>query len=226
MRPIRLLVADDHSLIREAIRLALEAERDIEIVAEAARGDEVLPRTHETRPDVVLLDIRMPGMGGLDALEGLRAQYPAVMVALLSAIDEREVAATALRQGAVAYLGKRVEPASLAATIRKITEGTLEMQTFGLTETRAARSARDAGLSVREAEILRQVASGRSTREIARELWLSQQTVKYHLTHVYKKLGVKGRAEAARYAFEHGLTTAPDEPLTSRRGRIDPRTAA
>jgi DNA-binding NarL/FixJ family response regulator len=226
MRPIRLLVADDHSLIREAIRMALEAERDIEIVAEAANSDDVLPRTREACPDVVLLDIRMPGIGGLEVLERLRAQCPAVKVAMLSAIDEPEVATTALQRGAVAYLGKRVDPASLSTTIRKIMDGTLEMQTFGLTETRGARSARAAGLSAREAEILRQLASGRSTKKIARELWLSQQTVKYHLTNIYRKLGVRGRAEAARYAFEHGLATAGDEPPASRQGRIDPPSAA
>ena len=192
-------------MIREAIRLALEGERDIEVVAEAATGAEALARIGESRPDLALLDIRMPQLDGLAALKLLRAQYPTVKVAMLSAIDEPDVAEQALQRGAVAYLGKRVDPGTLAATIRKIVAGTLEMRTFGVGESRAARSARDAGLSPRESEILRQIADGRSTREIARELWLSQQTVKYHLTNVYRKIGVKGRTEAVRYAFEHGL---------------------
>ena len=164
MQPIGVLVADDHGLMREAIRLALEPEQDIEVVGEAESGNEVLPRTRECRPDVVLLDIRMPGMDGLDVLERLRAQYPEVKVAMLSAIDEPEVAAQALERGAVAYLGKRVEPAALAETIRKIMDGTLEMQMVGVTASKAARSARAVGLSARETQILREIAAGRSTR--------------------------------------------------------------
>ena len=204
-RPIRVLVADDHGLIREAIRLALEREQDIEIVAEAERGDEVLPRVHESRPDVVLLDIKMPGMDGLDVLDRVRAADPNVKVAMLSAIDDPEVAARALARGAVAYLGKRIDPAALGSTIRQIAEGGISMQTFGLAGSPAAHSAREVGLSARELEILKRVASGRSNREIAQELWLSEHTVKYHLTNVYRKLGVKGRTHAARYAFEHAL---------------------
>jgi DNA-binding NarL/FixJ family response regulator len=199
------LVADDHRLIREAIRLALEREAGIEVVAEAASGIEALARARDSQPDLVLLDIRMPELDGLDALERLHAQYPKLKIAMLSAMDEVEVAEEALRRGAVAYLGKRIEPAALATTIRMIIDGTLEMRTFGVSEGAAVRSAREAGLSAREMEILRQIAVGRSTRDIARELWLSQQTVKYHLTNVYRKLGVKGRTEAVRYAFEHGL---------------------
>ena len=219
MRPIRILVADDHRLIREAISLALERERDIQIVAEAASGPEALRRAGASRPDLVLLDIRMPELDGLEVLDRLRAQYPNLKVAILSAIDEPEVAEEALRRGAVAYLGKRVEPAALATTIRKVIDGTLEMRTFGVADGAAARSARNAGLSARETEILRQVADGRATREIARELWLSQQTVKYHLTNVYRKLGVKGRTEAVRYAFEHGLASDVSAAPTRRTGR-------
>jgi DNA-binding NarL/FixJ family response regulator len=205
VRPIRVLVADDHGLIREAIRLALERERDIAIVAETATGAQVLPHVRESRPDVVLLDIRMPGMDGLDVLERLTAQYPSVKVAMLSAIDDHEVAARALQLGAVAYLGKRIDPGGLAATIRGIAGGSVSMQTFGLTGSAVAHGASEGGLSPREAEILKRVASGRSNREIASELWLSEQTVKYHLTNVYRKLGVRGRTGATRYAFEHAL---------------------
>ena len=204
-RPIRVLVADDHGLMREAIRLALEPECDIEVAGEAERGDEVLPRIRETRPDVLLLDIRMPGMDGLEVLSRVRAQFPDLNVAMLSAVDEPEVAAQALERGAVAYLGKRIEPSALVSTIHGIMDGSVSMQTLGLRPAPNAGSANEAALSPREVEILRRVASGRSNREIATELWLSEQTVKYHLTNVYRKIHVKGRTDATRYAHEHAL---------------------
>ena len=206
-RPIRVLVADDHGLMREAIRLALEPECDIEVAGEAERGDEVLPRIREARPDVLLLDIRMPGMDGLEVLGRVRAQFPDVKVAMLSAVDEPEVAARALECGAVAYLGKRVEASALASTIHGIMDGSVSMQTLGLRPDPKGGSANEAALSPREVEILRRVASGRSNREIAQELWLSEQTVKYHLTNVYRKLKTSGRVEALRRANELGLVT-------------------
>lgn len=201
MRQIRVVVADDHGLIREAIRVALSADPDIEVVGEAERGDEVLPRVHDSRPDVVLLDIKMPGMSGLEALQRLRAECPEVEVAMLSAVDEPEVAAEALRRGAAAYLGKRIDPAVLGTTIRRIAQGELRGETVGV----AHRQVEDAGLSPRETQMLVRIAEGRSNREIAGELWLSEHTVKYHLTNVYRKIGVKGRTEAARYAFERAI---------------------
>jgi DNA-binding NarL/FixJ family response regulator len=203
-RPIRVLVADDHGLMREAIRLALEPERAIEVAGEAERGDEILPRIRETRPDVLLLDIRMPGMDGLEVLSRVRAQFPDVKVAMLSAVDEPEVAAEALERGAVAYLGKRVTPSALVSTIHGIMDGSVSMETIGLPDS-PKDAGKEAALSAREVEILRRVASGRSNREIAQELWLSEQTVKYHLTNVYRKIRVSGRTDATRYAYEHAL---------------------
>jgi DNA-binding NarL/FixJ family response regulator len=205
MRRIRVAVADDHGLIRDAIRLALEPEADLAIVCEAERGDEVLPRVRESHPDVVLLDIKMPGIEGLEVLRRLRAELPEVKVAILSGIGEPDVAAEALRLGAVAYLGKRIDPASLGPTIRAIMAGTLTAETFGLLGSPTSAAAEQAGLSPRETQMLKRLAEGRSNREIARELWLSEHTVKYHLTNVYRKIGVKGRTEAARYAFEHAF---------------------
>jgi DNA-binding NarL/FixJ family response regulator len=204
-RPIRVLVADDHGLMREAIRLALEPECDIEVAAEAERGDEVLARVRETRPDVLLLDVRMPGMDGLEVLSLVRAQFPDVKVAMLSALDEPRVAAEALERGAIAYLGKRVTPSVLVSTIHGIMDGSVSMQTLGLPDGAKAQAAKEAALSAREVEILRRVASGQSNREIAQELWLSEQTVKYHLTNVYRKIRVSGRTDATRYAHEHAL---------------------
>ena len=204
LRLIRVLVADDHGLIREAIRLALGPERDIEIVGEAERGDEVLVRVRESRPHLLLLDIKMPGLDGLEVLDRVRTEHPNLKIAMLSAIDEPQVAEQALHRGAVAYLGKRIDPAALASTIRQIMDGQISMETFGLAR-KTDGLGPDPGLSPRESEILKRVAAGRSNREIAKELWLSEHTVKYHLTNVYRKLGVSGRTDAARYAFEHAI---------------------
>jgi DNA-binding NarL/FixJ family response regulator len=209
MRPIRVLVADDHRLIREATRLALADESDIEIVAEAERGDEVVQQVGESRPDVVLLDIRMPGMDGLAVLPQVRARFPSVKIAILSAIDEPEVAARALTGGAVAYLGKWIEPGTLAPIIRELNAGSFSMQSSVLAQG-TANHAGSPGLSARETEILKRVAAGRLNKEIARELWLSEHTVKYHLTRIYRKIGVRGRTEAARFALEHGVVDTID----------------
>ena len=205
LRPIRVLVADDHGLIREAIRLALAPERDISIVAEVERGDEVMRRILESRPNLLILDVKMPGLDGLEVLDLVRAEYPGLKTAMLSAVDDPQVAEQALQRGAVAYLGKRIDPAALASTLRQIMSGEISMQTFGLSHKPAAGAGPDAGLSRRETEILKRVAAGRSNREIAQELWLSEHTVKYHLTNVYRKLGVSGRTDAARYAYEHAI---------------------
>jgi DNA-binding NarL/FixJ family response regulator len=205
MRVIRVLVADDHRLIREALRLALAAEADLEVVAEAADGSEVLPRVEQSRPDLVLLDVRMPGMDGIETLVRLRERYPALKVVMLSAVDEPEVADEALACGAAAYLGKRVDPLTVASTLRAIANGGVVKRSVGVSRKAAAGASDGARLSAREREIVSRVAAGRSNKEIARELWVSEQTVKYHLTNVYRKLGVGGRAEAARFAFENGL---------------------
>ena len=129
LRPIRVLVADDHGLIREAIRLALAPERDIAVVAEAERGDEVMDRIRESRPNLLILDVKMPGLDGLEVLDLVRAEHPGLKTAMLSAVDDPQVAEQALQRGAVAYLGKRIDPAALAPTLRQIMSGEISVQT-------------------------------------------------------------------------------------------------
>lgn len=206
MRQIRLFVADDHGLVLQAIRLALEPHSEIEIVGEAMSGSEVLPRVAETRPDVVLLDVRMPGMDGLQVLDRLQERYPELKVVMLSGVEDADVAAEALRRGAIAFLGKDIDPAQIAPVLHQVAEGELVTQPVGAGASRGAQIAEDLGLSPREREILEYVAAGRSNKQIAGELWLSEQTIKYHLTNIYRKLGVSRRTEAARFAYDHGLT--------------------
>jgi DNA-binding NarL/FixJ family response regulator len=205
MRRIRVLVVDDHGLMVEAVRLALDPEADIEVVGEARCGGDVLPAVARRQPDVVLLDVRMPDVDGLTVLARLHARHPDVKVVMLSAISDPEVANEALRLGATAYLDKRVDPADLASTLRKAAAGEPCAQAPRRHGNGEDPAPGQLTLSPREREILGHVGNGLSNMEIARELWLSEQTVKYHLTNVYRKLGVKGRTGATRFAFEHGL---------------------
>jgi len=204
LRPIRVFVADDHGLVLQALYLALEPHPEIEIVGEAKSGSEVLPRVAETDPDLVLLDIRMPGLDGLQVLDRLQTAYPEIKVVMLSGVDDPELATEALRRGAKAFLGKGIDPADVAPVLRQVFEGTLVTESFGASGA-AERAADEFGLTGREREILEQVAAGHSNKQIAADFWLSEQTIKYHLTNVYRKLQVGSRTEAARFAYEHGL---------------------
>lgn len=209
MRPIRLLLADDHALVLQALRFALEAEPGIEIVGEARSGSEVLPRAGETEPDMILLDVRMPGLDGLQLLDRLGEQYPETKVVILSGADEPELAAETLRRGAKAFLGKAIDPAEVAPVLRQVFEGEVVSESYGTAEGESVRAFEEFGLTGREREILERVATGRSNKQIAGEFWLSEQTIKYHLTNVYRKLGVSSRTEAARFAYDHGLAGSP-----------------
>jgi DNA-binding NarL/FixJ family response regulator len=203
MRRIRVLAVDDHGLMVEAVRLALEQEKDIELVGEARRGADVLQEVARRQPNVVLLDVRLPDIDGLEVLEQLRERYPQVRVLMLSAIDDPAVAREALRRGATAYLDKQTDPARLAAAIRRASAGGGSAPTR-----RGAPRGADNDLTNREREILSRVAEGRKNGEIAQELFLTEQTIKYHLTNVYRKLGVDGRTGAVRFWFEHGVVDA------------------
>ena len=205
MRPIRLLLADDHALVLQALRFALEPESGIEIVGEARSGSEVLPRVGETEPDLILLDVRMPGLDGLQLLDRLGKQYPETKVVILSGADEPELADETLRRGAKAFLGKGIDPSEVAPVLRQVFKGEVVTESFGTAASGSVRAAEEFGLTGREREILERVAMGRSNKQIAGEFWLSEQTIKYHLTNVYRKLGVSSRTEAARFAYDHGL---------------------
>jgi DNA-binding NarL/FixJ family response regulator len=192
----------------EAIRAALADVEDIEIVGETRRGTQVLPLVAQIDPDIVLLDIRMPQMDGLTCLELIRKRHPKVRVVMLSGLEEPELIQNALNRGASAFIIKHIDPRDLASALRQAAEGTV-YQTLGMPKVSAESVAREAGLSEKELKILRALAKGLSNKQIASELWLAEQTVKFHLTNIYRKLGVANRTEAARYAFRHGLVESP-----------------
>ena len=202
---MRVLIADDHPLILAGIKRALEEDDQFEVVAEARVGSQVLPLVSQTNPDLALLDLRMPEMDGLTCLDRIRKDHPKVKVVILSVSTDPEIVQTVLNHGAAAYIVKSVNPIDLSSALRQALEGTV-FSAVGLPEKTAQEDAvKAAGLTDRETTILKALARGLSNEAIGKELWVAQQTVKFHLTNIYRKLGVKNRTEATRYAYQHGL---------------------
>jgi DNA-binding NarL/FixJ family response regulator len=205
MDRLRVLVVDDHQLVLEAVRAAMQDELEIEIVGEARTGREALSLVEETRPDVVLLDMRMPGMDGLACLDAIQEQFPATHVVFLTGVDDNELAQDALARGASAFVSKGIDPRDLAGVLRQVVDGTVVSKLSVAGEERGERAAKKAGITEREREVLTQLAQGRSNKQIAFHLHVSEQAVKYHLTNVYRKLETANRVEALRRAAELGL---------------------
>ena len=206
--PLRVLVADDHRLMLAAVRRALADAPDFEIVHEVSVGSHVLPAVREHKPDVVLLDLRMPELDGLACLERLRKHEPSVAAVILSSYSDPEQIDAARKGGARGYVVKTVEPVDLPTVLRTALSGT----TFTVWGAEAEQSPAPVvganALSERETAVLEAVARGLSNREIGRQLWISEQTVKFHLRNVYRKLGISSRTEAARYAYRTGRVAA------------------
>jgi DNA-binding NarL/FixJ family response regulator len=201
---IKVLLADDHPLILEGIRRALEEAGDIEIVGEAQSGSQVLPLIGQTGPDVVMLDIRMPQLDGLACLDRIRARYPKVKVVMLSAYTDRQHIELALTRGASAYIAKTVNPLDLASALRQALAGTV-FTTFIPAGGDGESAGAAAGLTERELAMLEALTRGLSNQAIGKKYWVTEQTVKFHLGNIYRKLGVANRTEATRVAYENGL---------------------
>jgi DNA-binding NarL/FixJ family response regulator len=204
--PLRVVVADDHELIRSTLRLLLTPAEGLEIVGEAATGAQLAPLVEQTRPDVVVVDLHMPGMDGLQCVEQLVADHPEVTPILLSAVDDPGVVEAGLRRGAAAYVLKTIDPRDLPAAIRQSVAGCVLHR--GPAADGPPSGATAAGLSEQEARVLGELTKGHSNRQIAETLWLSDQTIKFHLRNVYRKLGVANRTEAMRLALERHLVDA------------------
>ena len=208
MGQIRVVVVDDHQLMLDAIRLTLEQSEDIELVGEALTGSEALPLIGRTHPDLVLLDIRMPQMDGLTCLGKIRERHPKIKVVILSGIDEPEQIQTALKHGASAFVVKHVDPRDLASALRQAMAGTV-FQMLGSGESSEENAAKAAGVTESEMRVLTALARGLSNKQIAAELFITEQTMKFHLTNIYRKLHVANRTEATRYAYQHGIVVNP-----------------
>ena len=207
---LKVLIADDHPLIVMGIRRALEAHCDLEIVGEAHSGPELLRLVERRLPDVVLTDMRMPGIEGVDVITAIRERFPHVKVVVLSATDDRASIDSALLAGASAYIVKSVQAVDIGSVLREAAAGSVYHAPSRSAASLAQPSfAEDRPLlTTRECAILAAVADGLTTKAISGDLWVSEHTVKFHLTNIYRKLGVSNRSGAVRYALEHGLATA------------------
>jgi DNA-binding NarL/FixJ family response regulator len=208
---IRLLIADDHIVVRAGLRSLLGEVRDIEIIAEAAEGEEAVRFARRHRPDVVLLDVRMPGADGLAVLGQLRTELPGTAVVMFSSYDNPTYIARALALGAAGYLVKNASRDEIIAAVRRAAAGEslwsregLRRVTGALSTPRAAPEL-EAPLTKRESEVLKQLALGLSNKEIAQALEISYETVKEHVQHILRKLGVADRTQAAVWAVRKGL---------------------
>ena len=203
----RVLVADDHRLMLAAVRRALADAEDLEIVSEVSVGTRVIPAVRETNPDIVLLDMRMPELDGLTCLARLRKHDPTIAVVILSSYSDEAHIEAAREAGALGYIIKTIEPVDLPAVLRSALSGR-PFAVWGEEVSQSVGSTGTVALSERESVVLEAVARGLSNQEIGRELWISEQTVKFHLRNLYRKLGVSSRTEAARYAYRSGLVAA------------------
>jgi DNA-binding NarL/FixJ family response regulator len=217
---IRILLVDDQQLLRLGFRMLLETQADLEVVGEAGDGAEALRLVGQTGPDVVLMDVRMPGMDGIQATEQITTQYPQTRVLVLTTFDLDQYAFAALRAGASGFVLKSVEPVNLLAAIRTIASGDAVVApriTRRLLETfadqlpaaddpsAAAEDPRLALLTPREREVLIEVATGRSNAEIAARLFLTESTIKTHVARILPKLGLRDRVQAVVFAYQTKL---------------------
>jgi len=207
---IRVLVVDDHPLVRDGIRFCLQSEPDLEVAGEAEGCDQALAVLDQDRVDVVLLDMRMPGIGGVEATRMIRAAHPTVRVLILTGYPE--YASEALRAGASGYMLKMARSQGLLAAIRSVYYGATViqdsvMESLGLTAQTPL--AHDAGaLSRRELDVLRLLVRGLTNRAIARELGIGPRTADQHVHSIFIKTGVTSRTAAVRYALEHNLAAS------------------
>ncbi|MFN2107821.1 MAG: response regulator [Candidatus Promineifilaceae bacterium] len=218
MAPIRLLVVDDHPVFRQGLRDVLSTDSEIVVVGEAADGKEALEQAYALQPDVILMDINLPGNSGLQATSQLQERLPEARVIVITGYDEPEQIYHSLRAGAAAFCSKDMPPESLIRTVHAVNEGkiVIQRQVFNEQEAEEWIQRRDARfgkrlsddnnaaeslLTPREMEILEMICRGASNKDIARELGISYQTVKNHVTAILHKLGVKDRTQAVLYAI-------------------------
>lgn len=215
-RPIDVMIVDDHEVVRVGLRSLLEMAPDIRVVAEVADGDQVISEAERSRPSVVLMDVRMDRMNGIEACRALKEVLPDVGVLMLTSYGTRDEVLAALMAGASGFLLKNVDSAALMDAVRTVAAGESLLDpavTKGVTDRLVqlagqTEDPRIATLSEREREVLRLVAQGRTNKEIAESLVISAATARNHVSHILEKLGMRSRTEAAAFAVELGLRDA------------------
>jgi DNA-binding NarL/FixJ family response regulator len=212
---IRVIVADDQQIMREGLVALLELLDDIEVVGDAGNGEQAIRLVREHQPDVVLMDLRMPVMDGIEATSKITREHPGVAVLVLTTYADGESIDSALRAGALGYLTKDAGRVEIASALRSAAAG---QSTFdasvsrrllaALGEQPPRRRGNPDGLTAREVEVLSLIAQGLSNGEIAAELFIGETTVKTHINNAFAKIGVRNRAEAVRYAYREGLSSS------------------
>jgi two-component system, NarL family, response regulator LiaR len=209
---IRLLITDDHKVVRQGLRMVLELDQDLEVVGEASNGDEALRMARCLEPDVVLMDLLMPVMDGIEATREIRRELPNTEVVALTSVLEDASVAGAIRAGAIGYLLKNTEADELRRAIRAAAAGQVQ-----LAPEAAARLMREVrspenpeALTGRETDVLKLLARGKADKQIARELFVRESTVKSHVHSILSKLNVRSRTQAALYAVRVGLVLADE----------------
>ncbi len=213
-KPVRILLVDDHNLFRSGIRLLLQRHAEFEVVGEAADGLEGVKRAKALRPDIVLLDLHMPGISGLEAIQLIRQDAPDSHVILLTVSEDAADLAAGLQAGAAGYLLKNIDADYLLDSLRRVMNGDSVISSemtkklfaqFRQAPAPVAAQPEAEKLTPRERELLAQLAVGLSNKEIARKLDIAESTVKIHLQSILKKLGLSNRVQAAIYAVGHGM---------------------
>lgn len=208
--PIRILLVDDHDMVRRGLAVFLLAYDDFLLVGEAANGLEALEKCSELRPDVILMDLMMPVMDGVTAIQSIRKCYPATQVIALTSFSEEKLVETSLQAGAIGYLYKNASVDELAAAIRAARMGlpTLAPEATRVLINKTVRQfSPGQDLTERERDVLKLLVEGCSNPEIAVQLTVSRSTIKTHVSHIFEKLGVSTRLEAVAMAIRHKLTT-------------------
>jgi DNA-binding NarL/FixJ family response regulator len=200
---IRILLADDHPVVRDGLAAMLATQPDFEVVGEAGNGAEALAEAARLRPDVVLMDLEMPTLDGIEAIRRLRVADPSVQVVVLTAFDTDERIVGAIQAGAQGYLLKGAPRAEIFAAIRTVSTGGALIPP--VIASKLLRQVREDALTAREKEVLELVAAGLANGEIAGRLFISERTVKFHVSAILSKLGAKNRTQAVRVARERGL---------------------
>lgn len=204
MPPIRLLIAEDHAVVREGFASLLGYHSDMQIAGAAANGREAIEQYEALRPDITLMDLVMPGTGGVDAIKAIRRKYPDARIIVLTTFDGDEDIFRALEAGAQGYLLKDCTPSQLLDAIRTVHAGGT-LVPAEVSERLAARAMAGPALSPREIEVLRLIAAGKTNKEIGAALFISEGTVKTHVVSIYGKLGVEDRTGAVVTAMKRGI---------------------
>ena len=206
---IRVLIADDHEVVRDGLKLILETEEDFEVVGEAGDGAKAVQLAEELQPDVILMDLRMPGMDGLQAIEKIHSRFPEIAVVILTTYNEDDLMIRGLRAGARGYLLKDTNRQTLFDSLRAAARGEAlflpGVIARVLNQPPAEKRSENSILTEREVEVLKAAARGERSKEIALHLGIAERTVKAHLDSVYNKLGVDSRAAAVATAIERGI---------------------